>query len=54
MLVIEAPRGSELIVDSEEKGECLLRMNARQQGKIQVYSCTALEGVKPVQIQPRQ
>ena len=46
MLDVSAPKGTSLEVDQEDKGECILKMDAKDKGKIKVYSCKMGEGVK--------
>jgi hypothetical protein len=40
MIIVSAPRGSALEVGEEEKGECVLRMDATGKDRpIKVYTC---------------
>jgi NADH:ubiquinone oxidoreductase subunit D len=51
MIIISAPRGSALEVGEEEKGECVLRMDATGKDRpIRVYTCKPNEGVFEVSV----
>jgi hypothetical protein len=51
MIIISAPKGSTLEVGAEEKGECVLRMDASDKGRpIKVFTCKPNEGVVEVTV----
>ena len=50
MLVVSAPKGTTLELDTEDKGECTLKMDATDKGNIKIYSCKLNEGVKEVEL----
>lgn len=51
MIIVSAPRGSALEVGEEEKGECVLRMDATGKDRpIRVYTCRPNEGVFEVNV----
>lgn len=50
MLVVSAPKGTTLEVGQEERGECILKMDAAGKGPIKVFSCKLSEGVKEVEM----
>jgi len=50
MLVVSAPKGTTLELDTEDKGECTLKMDASDKGNIKIYSCKLNEGVKEIEL----
>lgn len=51
MIIISAPRGSSLEVGEEERGECVLKMDANGKDRpIKVYTCKPNEGVVEINV----
>lgn len=50
MLIVSAPKGTHLEVSEEDKGGCVLKMDANGKGNLKIYSCQLNEGVKEFQV----
>ena len=53
LLILSGPKGASIEMGEVSGGESLLTMNANGNGKLEVYSCSAREGVHQVKPHPK-